>query len=287
MSARYRIKAAIAIARMSARHRGVAREVMDALARGRGRDLRCLARHAQRAPDVRAEKVVSRTFRYLWICNPKVASRSIISALLSADPEAEVIFGKTISEIYAMRPEARNYYSFAFIRHPFDRALSWYAQMRFSRERVEGIIHYISLLRQRQNMKESFYGLAAVDGFGDFCAWLNTPYGSDAFADRHFLSQNVQIRLEDGRLPDFVGRLENVEDDWRRVAARLAVPAPELPKLNTSAGWRAPPRPDVRAEECVPLTERNKALLRRRYAADLELYEGLSRVGSHGPERRP
>ena len=286
MSTRYRIKAAIALARMSARHRGVARDVVDALARGRGGDLRRLARHAQLTPDIRAEKIVSRTFRYLWICNPKVASRSIISALLSADPEADVVFGKTISEIYAMRPEARSYYSFAFIRHPFDRTLSWYANMRFSREHVEGIMHYISLLRERQYMAESFHGLAEVDGFADFCAWLNTPYGSDAFADRHFLSQNVQIRLEDGRLPDFVGRLESVEDDWRRVTARLAVPAPDLPRLNTSAGGRTPSRPAGRAEARVPLTERNKALLRRRYAADLELYESVSRAGSHGPERR-
>lgn len=290
MSTRHRLKAAVELVRMSLRHRGVARDVVDALARGSGRDLRCLARHAGRTPDVRAEKVVSRKFRYLWICNPKVASRSIMSALLSVDPDADVIFGKTASEVHAAHPEARSYYSFAFIRHPFDRALSWHVNMRFSRERVEGVMHHVALLRQKQNLAESFYGLAEVDGFDDFCAWLNTPYGSDAFADRHFLSQKAQISLEDGRLPDFIGCLENVEDDWRRVAARLALPVSELPRLNTMAGWRAPSRQALQAARAaarVLLTERNEALLRRRYAADLELYESVSKAGNRGRERRP
>ena len=278
------LKAAVALASMSLRHRGVAGDVMDALARRRSRDLRRMALTATRTADTRAEKVVSRKFRYLWICNPKVASRSIAAALLSVDPAREVVFGKTVSNVYAIHPEARNYYSFAFIRHPFDRALSWYAYMRFSSERTEGIMHHLFTLKQRQNLSNHFFGLAGVDSFDDYCTWLNTPYGSDAFADRHFLSQHVQIRLDGGRLPDFVGCLENIEEDWRHVSTRLAIPAPELPRLNTMAGWQAPSRQALEAARTkmgVLLTERNKALLRRRYAADLKLYESVSKTGGH------
>ena len=261
---------------------------MGALARRRFQDLRRMARTASRLPDTRGEKILSRKFRYLWICNPKVASRSIAAALLSVDPDTEIIFGKTISDVYAIHPEARSYYSFAFIRHPFDRTLSWYAHMRFLGER-EGLTQYLNRLAQRQELADHYFGLAEVDSFDDYCAWLNTPYGSDAFANRHFLSQNVQIRLENGRLPDFVGCLENIEEDWPHVAARLSIPASELPELNTMAGWQAPSRQALeaaRTKMLVLLTERNKALLRGRYAGDLELYESVSQSDIHARPSR-
>ena len=85
----------------------------------------------------------------------------------------------------------------------------------------------------------------------------------------------MQIRLPDGRLPDFVGRLETFEEDLERIAGRLGMPVPRLPMLNTMAGWTTS-SPDAlkqaRAEMAPCLTEENKALLRTRYAEDLELY---------------
>lgn len=68
------------------------------------------------------------------------------------------------------------------------------------------------------------------------CRWLNTPDGSDAFADRHILSQLVQIRMQSGHLPDFIGRFENINADLDRVAERLGLPTPALPMPNTVAG---------------------------------------------------
>ena len=47
-----------------------------------------LAVTAMRGPDRRAEKILSHRYRFLWICNPKAASRSLIASLLAADPEA-------------------------------------------------------------------------------------------------------------------------------------------------------------------------------------------------------
>ena len=255
-----------------------------------------MARTVSRAPDLGAEKIVSHKFRYLWICNPKVASRSIAATLFHMDPDAEVIFERTISQVYAMRPEARNYYSFAFIRHPFDRALSWYAHMRswyarvrFSPEHADDIVQHLRDLNQGQRFADHFFGLGEVDSFDDYCAWLNTPWGSDAFANMHFLSQNVQIRLDDGRLPDFIGRLENIDEDFERVAAHVGMPAVELPRLNTMPqrmpGRRGAPAPSAqvlaaaRAERSALLTARNEALLRRRYPADLKLHESVSEAG--------
>ena len=253
------------------------RDAAAAVSRGRFDEAARTARLAARTSGPRAEKVVSRRYRCLWLCNPKVASRSIMAALRGMDPDAEFIYGKSISDVCATHPEAGGYYSFAFVRHPFERALSLFAEMRFRNERFHGRHRRLKEERQRY-FSDAFPGLGEIDGFDDFCRWLNTPYGSDAFADVHFLSQHVQIRLADGRLPDFVGRFENVDEDLRRVAARLGMPAPVLPMLNTRAGWR-PPRQAVRAaraEMSGLLTDRNKALLRTRYAADLELWRNVA-----------
>lgn len=254
---------------------------------GRLDEARMCVVNALRRPNFGAEKIVSRKYRYLWLCNPKVASRSLIAALRSADPDAELVEDKSISDVGAMYPEVRDYYSFAFIRHPFDRALSLYAEMRFFRERFDGVNRLRKEERQRF-YNDHFYGLGDLDSFDDYCRWLNTPYGADAFAHAHYLSQRPQILLEGGRLPDFVGRLENIGEDLKRVAMRLGMPAPELPMLNTMAGWRPSSSEAVcaaRSEMSHLLTERNRALLTTRYAADLELYrsvsEGSAETGRH------
>ena len=252
----------------------LAGSIAGALLRGEFKAARGMAAQTH---DLRAEKIVSRKYHFLWLCNPKVASRSVIAALRCADPDAELIYEKSVSDIYETYPEVKDYYSFAFIRHPFDRALSFYAEMRFFRERFEGKGRSLKELREKY-YGDMFPGLTEVDSFGSYCEWLNTTQGSDLLAERHFLSQHAQIRLPDGRLPNFIGILEKFEEDFERIAAVLGMPAPELPMLNTMAGWQ-PPAAAVKAarsDMSACLTERNRALLAKRYAADLDLYRSVS-----------
>ena len=222
--------------------------------------------------DVRTEKIISRRYRFVWLANPKVASRSIVAALLGADPEAEIVYESSIFEIYARYPETKGYHSFAFVRHPFDRAISYHAQLHRSRGGYEGNV--LSWVEHTTRDKFArFHGLAEARDFDGYCEWLNTPYGSDAFANRHFLSQHLVIRTGHDRLPDFVGCLENLRTDLDRIAADVGMPAPALPVLNTMAGWQATPEAlqAARSKMAVQLTGRNKALLRKRYAEDFEL----------------
>ena len=225
---------------------------------------------SQRADaDVRCERIVSRQYRYVWLCNPKVASRSIKSALLSVTPDAKVT-NMSIGEVFVVRPDVRRYRSFAFVRHPYTRALSFYVQLFFSHE-----THPRSQWRRkhRNSLFNRYPGLSEITSFDEYCRWLATPYGSDAFADNHYLSQHLHIRLEDGRLPTFVGRFENLDQDFERVVRDLGLPQPKLPVLNTMAGWRPAPAElqAARAAMSEHLTEDNKALLRTRYAKDFEV----------------
>ena len=247
-------------------------DVAGALLHGEPARARRMAITILQETDIRTEKIISRKYRFVWLANPKVASRSIVAALLGADPEAEIVYENTIFEIYARYPETKDYYSFAFVRHPFDRAASYHAQLHRSREGYEGNV-LSKVERAIRNKFVRFYGLAEARDFDDYCEWLDTPYGSDAFANRHFLSQYLVIRAGRDRLPDFIGRLENLRADLDRVAADVGMPTPALPMLNTMGGWQATPEAlrAVRSRTSVQLTERNKALLRKRYAEDFRL----------------
>ena len=260
---------------VAASNRRVVRDITATLARGAFDDAGRIARTVSRRPDLRAEKIVSRKYRYLWLCNPKVASRSIKTTLLAADPAAE-IHHASIFEVYLRHPEVRNYYTFGFVRDPFARALSFHAELHVSHRRCAGEERSVKKAKCRAFINR-FYGLVETGDFDAYCHWLNTPYGSDAFADRHFLSQHVQIRLEDGRLPDFIGRLENIDEDWKRVSLRVGMPATRLPMLNTVAGWSSSSDAvkSARAVMSAHLTDRNRALLAIRYADDLNLHLGL------------
>ena len=168
----------------------------------------------------------------------------MIEALLQADPAAELVVGRTLKDLFAARPEVRDYYTFAFIRHPCERAFSFFADKHGNLVRngdPVAILHFV----------QPFHGVHEGMTFAEFCRWLDMPFGADAFADRHWLSQHLQIVLPDGSLPDFVGRYERLDDDWKTVMARLGLPQTVLPRRNSPAAdhpaRRAPDRRDDRA----------------------------------------
>ena len=256
-----------------ARHPGLAWAAARMALDGR----RDLLRRLARGPDMHAEKIVSRRYRYVWLCVPKVASRSLIRGLKAVDPEAELIHG-SIADVYEAHPDARTYRSFAFVRHPFRRALSFYSELFLFSERYFARSPEAETPRRLKKRKlrmfaSDFPGLAKTKSFEDYCRWLHTPCGRDVFGERHFLSQHLQIRLEGGRLPDFVGRHESLGEDLARISASLDMPIPSLRMLNAMSAWEACPDTlrAARAARETLLTERCRTLLRARYRDDLRL----------------
>ena len=240
-------------------HRELAALLDAAIADGDDATALRLAATAMRGPDRRAEKILSRRYRFVWICNPKAASRSLIAALLAADPGALLIRQLTLEQVHARHPEARTYFSFAFLRHPLERIRSFYAD-KHARARHDRTC-YGQFIRP-------YHGVRLGMTFGELCRWLDTPCGADAFADRHWLSQWRQLADPYGRLPDFLGRYEHLEEDWRTLCSRLGLPPAPLARLNEGdSGFIG---------QSVANAEID-ALLRRRYATDYE-------IGGYGGE---
>ena len=143
---------------------------------------------------------------------------------------------------WPVQPAVRDYFRFAFLRHPWHRARSFYADKH-------------ALARAYRNAYRWFiapwYGLRRGMSFAELCRWLGTACGSDAFADRHWLSQHRQLNDADGRQPDFLGRYETLDADWRRVSERLQMPFVELPRLNARVHRVLGPECYVRAGHSI------------------------------------
>ena len=226
--------------------RAAAGEIAAALSAGARGAALAMARNAARVPDLRAEKIVSRRYGFVWLANPKAASRSLIRALATTDPGAVLVREATLAEVYAAFPEARGYFSFAFVRDPVERALSCHGDKARGVGNVE---------------LGAFAGLEPGMDLDAFCAWLETPWGSDAFADRHWLSQDALLReAPDARLPDFIGRFERLDDDVEAVTTGLRMPRTGLAHLNRSTGVQSTPSAEA------------LAALGRRYARDIAVF---------------
>lgn len=102
-----------------------------------------------------------------------------------------------------------SYFSFGFVRNPFDWFVSIHAHLRRLQE-------------------HPLHGRASGMEFGDFLAWSveqRTPRQSDF------------VTAEDGSLlVDFVGRVETLEADLRQIRARLRLPEGNAPHENASPG---------------------------------------------------
>ena len=240
-------------------HRELGALLAVAIAGGDAAAALALVSTAAREPDLCAEKIVSHRYRFLWICNPKAASRSLIAALQTADPAAVLIRHRTLEQVLARYPAAGEYFRFAFLRHPVHRTRSFHADK-----------HALALHDRsaRRWFIEPWHGLRPGMSFAAFCRWLETPCGADAFADRHWLSQSRQVAAAAGRMPDFLGRVETLEADWRTVTGRLQLPPVPLPRLNASGIGLAD---EAGTAGEAGLDGESVALLRRRYAEDFML----------------
>ena len=251
----------------------VAKDLALAVARGRLATAFRITRTARNPMDLDADKIVSRRHGYVWFSVPKVASTSLGIALRAVTPDAETFYQLSAAQLFARRPETRHYYRFAFVRHPFTRALSFHAELHRFAPHYRGNHKFRDKQMRINRAFARFHGLAGTADFDDYCRWLLTPYASDAVADRHFSSQHMQIGAEDGRLPDFIGHFERLEADFSQVLERLGLPKAALPQLNTMVGWQSSPAAldAARSISTRQLTAANKALLAARYAEDLNL----------------
>lgn len=103
-----------------------------------------------------------------------------------------------------------NYFKFAFVRNPWDRIVSTYFWF------------------QKTGWKDSRGNADKVRSLPDFSSYAKSEY-------LYFVKSCTSMVLEsDQLLVDYVGKCENLEQDFSYVCRRIGLPEIELPKLNVA-----------------------------------------------------
>lgn len=143
---------------------------------------------------------------------PKVACTSLKTVLMELGYERVIL--------KAINPKKYSF-RFTFVRNPYDRLVSAYKD-KVRKPCETGVISYnYKLLKEDMSFK-------------DFVRAVHkTP---DDKIDRHFRSQYWSLKDDEGGIyPDFIGKFENIQEDYKKLMNNLGIEnPPELPHRRNS-----------------------------------------------------
>jgi len=197
-------------------------------------------------------------YKFGYIQIPKVASRSIrvaVTAFMSESTDEKNIDQDLIAEFeerYASHMKhseiatlSKDNFIFAFVRNPYERIHSCY------KNKIEDV----RALGGRNIFEK--HGINLDVTFEEFVKKVSTL--PDNKSDRHFRSQAWFLTWEGALIPSFVGKLENMTDDWQMLQERFGIAPP--PQINVSS---VKPLPEMSSE--------TKGLIIKRYEHDFKLF---------------
>ncbi len=132
--------------------------------------------------------------------------KKCLYALKIGKPKSSYSFFKNLTNPEISKKEYKNYYKFSFVRNPWARLFSWYRNV------MKDESH-----RQAYNIKDLEY---------PFLKFLQEKVHHSTFSQWHFITNKK------GDIPlDFIGRFENLQDDFNIVCNELNIDDTILPKL--------------------------------------------------------
>jgi len=156
------------------------------------------------------------------------------------------------------------YFTFSFVRHPIDRALSVYryvanASRRPSRSVSRRVLHRLSPPARKD--PSQWLGVKAYRETDCFSEFLRHPFFDKALGAR---SQSASLCDADGNvIVDFVGRFERLDEDFGYVQQRLELPVRPLPWKNRSQPSDTAPHFDISVEDRAYLATKYQDDFRR------------------------
>jgi hypothetical protein len=150
----------------------------------------------------------------------------------------------------------QRYFSFAFVRNPWDRLVSWYAMIR---QRIDALSP--AERRRRQPFRTEIFNYVLHNSH-DFESFLDNCTATifDRGCDKSFLFNQLDyLSAPSGEmLVDFVGRYERFDEDAAQVLEWIGIDA-RLPRLN----------PSRHGHYRDYYTPRTRDLIAHRYARDI------------------
>ena len=182
---------------------------------------------------------MSYSYRYkaIWFRNYKVASRTINNYLTSDSKPGSLIYG---SAMPYSRWAVRNFYKFSFVRNPEEKFISCW------KDKVTVQNYFRFSEEEHRRMQD----------FDTFLTWVE---GQDVTkCDEHLRAQTSIIDIPN---MDFVGRFENFDEDFAKVAEQLGTPYEKEVRLNVN-----------RSTKKVELSDNQRRRLQRIYRKDYEVF---------------
>jgi len=180
--------------------------------------------------------LISDQKKFIFIHVQKNAGISIENILLSGFPDCKVWHGRhgrALDGLAEMDLRVwQEHFSFAFVRNPWDRMVSWYAM-------IDGAKKNLSFFKRfRKNPFRSELWNYAINNSHDFESFLEncTATVFDLGCNKSFVFNQADYLTDaSGNIVvDFVGRFENLNSDAAHIFNRLGLASASLPKLNQS-----------------------------------------------------
>ena len=185
--------------------------------------------------------------KILYIHIPKTAGMSIARTLGLENPEH--LTQNEIVKQNASIIDLRNYYKFAFCRNPWDRMVSLYSYC-ISGSEMYGKFNSPKI----EKIKELFT-------FKLFCQMLGSGFfiGNNFIWKAHYRQQLDFINVTN---IDFIGRFENLQEDFYTVCDNAGIPRQELQHINKSN----------RKHYTEYYDDETKQIVAEKYAKDIEYF---------------
>lgn len=176
--------------------------------------------------------LVSDAHRMVFVHVQKTGGVTVGQVLEEAIPDvrrwpAKGVKHATLAQALEAEPALGDYWSFAIVRNPWSRLVSWWAMVqRFKGLAADGVEH-----AQARFDNNAF--LRTARDYPDFETFVVT--GSQELG-RLRIPQVDYVTTASGRTCDFIGRTESLRADVEHVFDHLGLPFPgELPHRNRSA----------------------------------------------------
>ena len=185
--------------------------------------------------------IVNDDKKFIFVSIAKCASTSVRRRLgYFEDPPPE-IYHMFLEDILKVRPDAENYFKFAFTRNPYDRLYSTYINLKYDGH------SWATALKRKPTFHRFVLDLE----------------GSEYSKYIHLQPQSSYVKIGEAIGVNFLGRVENIDEDFEEVEDILDLPHVKLGKTRLSS---------TRPHEPKFYNEEMKAVVQRVCGEDFERF---------------
>lgn len=202
--------------------------------------------------------------KFIFIHVQKTAGISIESQLMHRLPSTELWHGRHGRAVDGINEIGLDvwsqYYRFAFVRNPWDRMVSWYSMIEEAKQNLPIYRRYF------KNPFKSELWNYAINHSHDFESFIqnctNVVFDLGCYKSFAYNQMDYLTDLKGNLTVDFVGRFENIKDDFTKITKHLNIDTLDLPRKNQS----------IHHHYSSYYTEQTIDIVRKRFIRDIQTF---------------